>query len=310
MIDLIVEPRAVKTWEQFCRENPAYSIALDGYVTGAPKFDENGPYLNLNHHENVDRLATRSTCSQAYMHIKQYLFDKFRKNNEPIAQVYINDPDQDTSLAVWLLKNHSIIEKQNGLSIKKLLIEKLVDAEDKLDVTAGAYPFSDIDILERITWIFQPYTDARTAGKISSMNADEMKGIVDECCFRVDSYTEGKANTVKLDCRYETIGGGENWAMIKETGANARVKLFGDGIRAFISLIGKKDESNYAYTIGKISPFVPFPIEKLYAELNKIEGIDGNDKWGGSSIIGGSPRQRGSRIPPKELENIINGLLK
>jgi hypothetical protein len=35
-----------------------------------------------------------------------------------------------------------------------------------------------------------------------------------------------------------------------------------------------------------------------------------NDIWGGSNIIGGSPRVNGSRLSPKEVETIINEFLK
>ena len=43
MIQLIAEPRVVKTWNQFIKESPPYSIALDGYVSGAPNYQSSGP---------------------------------------------------------------------------------------------------------------------------------------------------------------------------------------------------------------------------------------------------------------------------
>lgn len=56
------------SWEEFKEHYPPGSIALDGFVGEAPKFDANGPYLNANHHEYVDRLATLSTAQQARQH--------------------------------------------------------------------------------------------------------------------------------------------------------------------------------------------------------------------------------------------------
>ena len=52
-----------KEWAEFCSTHPPYSIALDGYVSGASRFDGRGPWLNLDHHADVDRLATRATCA-------------------------------------------------------------------------------------------------------------------------------------------------------------------------------------------------------------------------------------------------------
>ena len=77
---LIVEPRIVKTWQSFIVEAPKYSIALDGYVKGKPMYDPSGPFANFNHHEEVDRLATRSTCGQVYVAVRQGLMDAYRIN--------------------------------------------------------------------------------------------------------------------------------------------------------------------------------------------------------------------------------------
>jgi hypothetical protein len=44
----------------------------------------------------------------------------------------------------------------------------------------------------------------------------------------------------------------------------------------------------------------------LYRHLNKIDPAakktaDGENLWGGSSMIGGSPRQTGSELPPEQI---------
>lgn len=36
------------SWEEFKEHYPSGSIALDGFVGKAPKFEANGPYLNAN----------------------------------------------------------------------------------------------------------------------------------------------------------------------------------------------------------------------------------------------------------------------
>ena len=307
MIELRVEPRLVKAWETFCMENPPYSIALDGYVEGAPKYDHAGPRLNLNHHEGVDRLSTRSTSGQVYIVVKQGLFDRFRRDDEPTAIVYINDPDQDTSLAVWLLRNHQRIA---GIKSEPL-INRLVFAEDMLDATAGAYPFDpDSDIMHEQAWIFDPYIQSRISGHLQSMTTGEMEGVIDAVGARISDYSVGKGRKLPLDTRYEVIDSGNGWVMIHEIGQYARTDLFSRGVRAFVSVRERKDK-NYTYTLGRMSQFIPFAIEELYGKLNDIENISSNDmnRWGGGNIIGGSPRQTGSKLKPVELAKILKELI-
>ena len=63
-VQLHIMPGVVWDWEKFCHETPPYSIALDGFVAEGPRFSFKGLRANFNHHEGVDRLATRATCSQ------------------------------------------------------------------------------------------------------------------------------------------------------------------------------------------------------------------------------------------------------
>ena len=56
-----------------------------------------------------------------------------------------------------------------------------------------------------------------------------------------------------------------------------------------------------------MSPFIGFPMVRLYAALNEAEGTEaGPTGWGGSNTIGGSPRGSGSRLKPAEVEGVIN----
>ncbi|MGI9536516.1 MAG: hypothetical protein ACR2PB_05560, partial [Desulfocapsaceae bacterium] len=62
--------------------------------------------------------------------------------------------------------------------------------------------------------------------------------------------------------------------------------------------------------LGKMSPYVTFPLVKICETLNEIENLDtAENQWGGSDIIGGSPRKNGSCLPPKEVEEIINKII-
>jgi len=307
MIRFYLEPGTVITWAEFISSKPNFSIALDGYVKGPPRFSIKGPYANFNHHEGVARIATRSTCAQVYFYIRLGLLDTFQKKGKPNARVYINDVDQDVCMSYWLLKNS---EKLEGLRFENILFQ-LILFEDILDASAGAYPINpDNPQIHRQAWIYEPYTRARTGGSIYSMSKKEKKDIIRAVCGRIDAAIRGRSGEIELDTRFEKIGGGRGWQLILEEGPYARTKLFSENIKAYVALVEKRDGA-HTYTIGKMSPFVVFPIERIYAALNKAEGLSSQENcWGGSAIIGGSPRKTGSRLSPKQVEKVINDCIK
>ena len=307
MIRFYLEPRTVITWQDFINSKPNFSIALDGYVKGPPRFSIQGPYANFNHHEGVARIATRSTCAQVYFYIRLGQLDTFQKKGEPHARIYINDVDQDVCLSYWLLKN---FEKLEGLRFENVLFQ-LILFEDILDASAGAYPINpDNPQIRRQAWIYEPYTQARTDGSIYSMSEKEMKDILRSVCDRIDAAISGRSEEIELDTRFEKIGGGSGWQLILEEGPYARTKLFSENIKAYVALVENREDA-YAYTIGKMSPFVMFPLERIYEALNKAEGLSSSENcWGGSAIIGGSPRKTGSRLSPEKVEKVINDCIK
>lgn len=307
MIRVYLEPRVVVRWEDFIKAKPRFSIALDGYVKGPPRFLIQGPYANFNHHEGVARIATRSTCAQVYYYIRLGLLDTFQKSGRPHARVYINDVDQDACLSCWLLKNS---DKLEGLRFDNLLVQMIL-FEDILDASAGAYPVHpENPQMHRQAWVYEPYTRARADGSIYGMSKKAMQELLQAVCDRIDAAIEGRARKIELDTRYEEIGGGPGWQMIYEEGPYARTKLFSQKIKAYVALL-ESQKDRYAYTIGKMSPFVMFPVERIYEALNKAEGLSSLDNcWGGSAIIGGSPRKTGSRLAPQEVQQVINDCIK
>jgi hypothetical protein len=62
--------------------------------------------------------------------------------------------------------------------------------------------------------------------------------------------------------------------------------------------------NRYIYSIGNLSP-CGFDLPLLYQKLNQVEGVQGNDVWGGSDNCGGSPRERGSFLCPQDLAKLI-----
>lgn len=302
MIYLIVRPRVTKTWKQFCEETPHFSIALDGYVADGPKFEPLSMHANFNHHEMVNRLATRSTTGQIFLALKQGLPKVFSADGEFFANVYVNDPDQDVATSVWLLRNYQRVMKNKS----EPLITRFISVVDLLDTTGGLFPLDpELDIRKEIAWIFEPYTEFRKAGTLQKLNAQEMSALIEVVCGRISDYSLGKGKKIILDTRYEKLHPGYGWAMVKEIGMEARAQFVNDGINAFVS-VQERPDGSWNYTLARTAEFVSFPIPLLCRALNTAEGLEeSSSKWGGGDTIGGSPREGGSRLSPKEVIELI-----
>ncbi len=301
-----------QTRKVFCQETDPFSIALDGYVFGGPWYEKKGPRANFNHHEEVDRLATRSTCGQVYLAIRQGLFRKFRnKTSGHHAHVYVNACDEDVGMSWFQLKHGDIVEqKQKRATDPEVYrrLHRLVTMEDLLDTTSGAYPLPpDYPTLERVNWVFEPYQQFRFAGKVRERQKEAFRGIIDIVCERIMEYIHGHGKSVDLDLRFEVIGGGQGWSMVRKIGAQARTGMFGQGIHAYITVQQRGNENLWDYSIGCTSIFDDFDVPYAIKRLNKAEGlIDNHDRWGGGNTTGGSPQIAGSKLSPRQVEEIIN----
>jgi len=304
-VTLRVDPKTPPmTWGEFCQRKPPFSVGLDGYILGKPEFDSRGPWANFNHHEDVDRLGTRSTSGQVLVAIRQGLFLSFQKDNEPHIFPHVNDCDQDVCTATTLLKNSETI-----LATPNPRLNRLVNLVDILDTTSGlcALPVHT-SVLEQHAWVFDPYIQFRYGGQIDKRDSKEFEDIIKEVEIRILEHIAGNESSIPLDCRYEMLGGGMQWKMIREIGTHARSAIFKEGFRAIVTVRKRKDEK-YNYTFCKASPFIPFNITLIIATLNKLEGLKGlPDCHGGCDMTGGTSRNTGCAIPPKELERIINAL--
>lgn len=309
-IILHAEPGLVMNWEDFQAQRPPFSIALDGYVSGLSKYSAAGPFANFNHHEDVDRLSTRSTCMQIFFSIKLGLFDSFRREGRRFAHVFVNDADQDVCLSYWLLCNP---DKVASLKWEDPLARFLV-FEDFIDTSAGAYPFDDShksdSLLNKQAWIFEPYTTARSERRLHAMTEQDLIGLIEAISDRITLFTENKSESIEIEADPEIIGGGPGWKMIVERSGYGRTKIYASGTNAFVGK-RKRGDGNYTYVLGKMSPFIPFPLINIYEALNNAENLtSADDVWGGSDLIGGSPRKTGSRLSPPEVELIINQVLQ
>lgn len=304
-IELKVKPRETATWEDFLGE-PACSIALDGYVTDAPNYDHQGLHVNFDHHHGVVRDATMSTAEQAFMAVKTGLYEAFQKDGKPYAVVYINDCDEDTCLAVFILDNPKLFEGTNS----QPSFNRLLALDSKWDITGGAFPASiDEDLMQAHNWIFEPYYEIRRSGQLSIADSSVMSLCIENVCGRIMKFILGQGERLAVDTRINVkqqsaiVNG---LMLIEEIGGNAaRRQMFSKGMNAFLSIVVKKDDGSYVYSIGKKSKYIPIDLQAIYAELNAIEGLTREKGWGGSDIIGGAPRMGGSKLEPEFVFSVI-----
>lgn len=308
MIEVHVEPGVTKTAEQFVSESPKFSIALDSYVAGPPGLFP-GPRVNFDHHVGVVASATRSACGQVAFAIKkEKLFNYFKIDGMPQADIFVNHGDHDVCTSIWLLRNH---ERISGYKSEPLLT-RLVSVIDLLDSSGGVYPLDpNSSVRQEFSWVFEPYSAARVSGRAFKMESAEMRNMIDAVCARISDYAVGKGRKIPLDTRYEKIGGGTGWALVKEIGFDARTGMLADDIAAFVSVYPSGNGLN-DYAIARMNSFDPFPARRIYDALNQAEGIalDNPDRWNGSDNNGGSPRRAHSRLTPKELENVVEAVVR
>jgi len=309
---LVVRPGVeVPNWGAFISEHPPGSIALDGYVKGAPKFVQtpDGPFANVDHHEGVNRLATLSTAQQLLRYMRLGMVGSLTSSNGDYAPwVFVNDCDQDISLAMTLIQNAPDIARGRKRKYG-VRLDNLVQMAGELDVSAGAYPYDPRrKLMKQIAWMFRPFTEFRDQGGVQRQNPDEYRNVIGECMGRIGLHLAGRGGQVKLDTRYAVIGGGSRWTMIEELGAEGRIGAFHKGVTAYVIHKGQRENGMHDYTIGRSSEVVPFDVTGAIALLNEVEQCPPETAWGctDSGTVGGSPRLQGSQLTPKELQHILN----
>lgn len=286
------------SWDDFRRTHPAGSIALDGYVGEAPKFDREGPYYNANHHEGVNRQATFSTAQQVLSALRLGLDTTFRAEGQFSPKVFVNDCDQDVCAAWYLLDNVEAAKNPSPA------LNRFINVAGTLDITAGAFPYDpDLRILGELAWVFEPYTDFRASGEINKKDDEQYREIIEGVGLRIGQHVAGKGEVVRLETQYKVIGGGKNWKLIEEIGRDGRLGALADGIDAYV--VAKSDGERWRYTVAKRSEYIPFDVPGHLANLNRVENCS-EDRWGGSDTIGGSPRVGGSELSPSQVEAAIN----
>ena len=268
--DLIIERG--KT-EQF-KNLPDNSIALDGYVQG-PVFDVENNKFSFDHHDKVNRQITRASCQQ----VSDALLLGFDPKK---SSIYINDVDGDIVLAVWLLRHPEMAKDPK--------VRMLVESVGGIDAHGPSYQALDPELADMFyKGVMKPESDA---GKNRTYAQVDLSALLKQCLKNMDRLMAGTLEyTKEADNRsFEIVKKGTDCTMV-ESNDFVFDLVYKDGYTRAV-VMQKQTDGSIAYTIGKkselVSNFPVGPMSKegsILYELNKIEA-----GWGGSSTIGGAPR--------------------
>ncbi len=297
------------------RKSPPGTIFLDGVAQSEPFMDHEKKIYNLDHHEGCVRTFTLSSCEQVLVMILKGLDLRDRE-----WFIYANEPDLDTILAIWLLLNHQRISRKEPMHLRFLYA--LVRLEGVIDALGlELKEFSGLP----------PELMRKTQRVIDHLRKDEIQlkkdGLWEETEFL--EYTASILHRIDRIIYKSTEF--IDFKGIKEL---ARVDLTDDRIVVVVeadegiyeiephlnNLYGNRlgvvvlQRSPGSYTLRRMDLFMPGDLEPVYERLNFLDSAvkcrSENNRWGGSSDIGGSPRSSGTELIPAEIAQACRDALQ
>ena len=293
---LIIRPGVIEDWDTFRVTAPRGSIAADGYVLGPPREDPEHDVYAFDHHCD-GRIFVRATCAQMRLAALMGLFEELPSDR----RLYLNGFDEDTCLAARIFLHPA--------EARLPQMSRLVGFEDIMDASSGLFPTDPSwdDMLAAGAWIFQPYRDTITVKGTPEELEGIYRSVIEAVGARIHDYLYGRIGEGKVDRRYERIGGGPDWALVHPTGADARLGMIADGIRAYVMVRSLGSDRWFTPSGGR--PTRSGSASRILRSAESDRGLPPSSRWGGSPIVGGSPKPYGSALPPAEVERCVNSLL-
>jgi len=214
------------------------------------------------------------------------IWDELTTDGVPGADVHVNDADPDVCTSIYVLSHPERLA--DGA------VERLVVAEDIIDTTAAFWcpPWIDDRYLAELAWVFAPYLTARETG----LPRDEagLRALIGEVLGRIAAHVDGRGGTSPAGGDFDVIARRGNAVAVIEHGPYARLALRRAG---FMCIVAERTTGERRdITLAKASPFRGPDLLSCYRRLNELEKCP-TDGWGGSDLVGGSPREQGTSIP-------------
>lgn len=307
-IRLHVLAERFRSWEEFEREAPPYSIALEA-LDDVP--GQRGQRVSFDHHTGVIRQVTMSAAMQAYIAVRQSrMMERWLRKRRPV-DVYVWNADQDVCLAAFVLEYHYLLEGAQGAP----LLRWIVQYNNKIDICGGLYPVRLTDLVaNHFTWVFEPYRLQRKLGKVLGDEA-VVTQTIRHVCDRLLALLEGKAGvtpiSVQPDILYASAAHG--FVIADEKGDPAsRLVLATQGHTNLISLICRRPSGRFTYSVIRGAIYDTegtFDVPRLVAAFQAAEDQPQTPIWGGSNTIAGSDSALGSSLTWEQLRDIAESVL-
>lgn len=296
VLRIVGHPGETFTFERFCWEVEGPAVGIDGCVEGPSQWSANGTHLSLNHHEGSLRLFTRATCGQARLMVAHGLWDRLARQGAPGADIHVNDFDPDVCTTVYVLGCPDRLDDP--------AVERFVAAEDIIDATAGFWcpPWVDGELLAGMAWTFQPWLEARALG--TPADSVGLCLVIEEVLARIEAHVSGKGGRVEAWGDYDVLTQSGGVVGLVEHGPYARMAIRRAGIRCVAAERVDPAGRRHA-TLAKSAPFGAPDLHCAYARLNEAERCPERDRWGGSDLVGGSPRGAGTNLTLEEIVGIV-----
>lgn len=275
-------------------ELPPLSIAIDGAVSG-PQIDPVNKKYSLDHHAGCLRFCTQAACQQTWNALALGL-------DVSDYNIFINDVDSDVCLSVWLLNNPD--------RCKEPLVIKLVSAVNISDMHVGAISVNGMS--KTVEWISQPEVDSKRKNDYNKLSVEGLNSVLEAVLHRITLYADGEASAeiakIHKHNEYKILRNENEYVIVESNDPHIFGCLYQAGFERLV-VIRPQSDNSLAITFAKKSDFIPnFPLETIYEKLNELE-----PGYGGSSTVGGSPRNSDgsrSKLPLEKIIQVIDDIVK
>ncbi len=290
-------------------KSDAGTIFLDGVAQSPPFLDSERDVFNLDHHEGCVRLFTLSTCEQAYILIRKGL-----NLGEREWEILANEPDLDTVLAIWLLLNHKrVAETKEEEDIRQNLVplvrlEGLIDVHGMSLVEMSCLPAGPLEETKnRIEKLREQEVELKRKGRWGDIDFSEYTAGVLQAIDRM-IYSPWHFTDFQIVDEFSRIEIGEKKIAVicrSELGIyEAEQQLLALHDKRLGIIVLQKTDTDYS--LKQVDLFLPTNLQRVYSLLNLMDRVvTDKNRWGGSDMIGGSPRLTGTALQPEEIAEAI-----
>lgn len=288
------------------RKYPEHTIFLDGVAAAEPFLDSTRHQYNLDHHEGCVRSFTLATCEQAMVLVCRGLDLSGER-----WTVLANEPDLDAVLAIWVLLNHRRLAG-DGSEVRQRVMPVI-----RLQGVIDSHGFDLADLTG-----FPEELQRATRARIDELREPELELKRQGLWGEADLLEHTVAVLFAID---QMVYTGRDFEDLEEVEELDRVPIDADryallcrsglGIYELERYLRKVhddrvglivlERTDREYTVRQVDHFMRTPLEALFDRLNLIDpAVRGANRWGGSSDIGGSPRNGGTRLELRQISAV------